>query len=150
MRKWRKAEETRSALANSNPSTYNEHTNFFPEEPDMNDKREALKQIIKDLHAGATVKDLRKQFAALIKDTSPEEIADMENALLQDGFPLEEIQRLCEVHAEVFDKSLKKAGKPSKVPGHPVNTYVEENREAKGRLKDLKRTLEGERRLLDW
>jgi hypothetical protein len=107
----------------------------------MNDKREALKQIIKDLHAGATVKDLRKQFAALIKDTSPEEIADMENALIQDGFPPEEIQRLCEVHAEVFDKSLKKAGKPSRVPGHPVYTYVEENREAKRRLKDLKRAL---------
>jgi hypothetical protein len=53
----------------------------------MNDKREALKQIIKDLHAGAAAKDLRKQFAALIKDTSPEEIADMENALIQDGFP---------------------------------------------------------------
>jgi DUF438 domain-containing protein len=107
----------------------------------MNDKREALKQIIKDLHAGAAVKDLRKQFAALIKDTSPEEIADMENALIQDGFPPEEIQRLCEVHAEVFDKSLKKAGKPSRVPGHPVYTYVEENREAKRRLKDLKRAL---------
>jgi DUF438 domain-containing protein len=48
---------------------------------------------------------------------------------------------LCEVHAEVFDKSLKKAGKPSRVPGHPVYTYVEENREAKRRLKDLKRAL---------
>jgi hypothetical protein len=107
----------------------------------MNDKREALKQIIKDLHAGAAAKDLRKQFAALIKDTSPEEIADMENALIQDGFPPEEIQRLCEVHAEVFDKSLKKAGKPSRIPGHPVYNYVEENREAKRRLKDLKRAL---------
>ena len=55
----------------------------------------------------------------------------MENALIQEGFPPEEIQRLCEVHAEVFDKSLKKAGKPSKIPGHPVYTYVEENRETK-------------------
>jgi hypothetical protein len=141
MRKWRKVEEIRSVLANSSPSIYNEHTNFFPEEPDMNEKREALKQIIKDLHTGAAVKDLRKRFAALIKDTSPEEIADMENSLIQDGFPPEEIQRLCEVHAEVFDKSLKKAGKPSKVPGHPVYTYVEENREARRRLKDLKRAL---------
>lgn len=55
----------------------------------MNDRREALKQIIRDLYAGTPVKDLRKKFAGLIKDTSPEEI-----------------QRLCEVHAEVFDKSL--------------------------------------------
>ncbi len=107
----------------------------------MNNKREALKQIIRDLHAGTPVKDLRKKFSGLIKDTSPEDIADMENALIQEGFPPEEIQRLCEVHAEVFDKSLKKAGKPSKVPGHPVYSYMEENRETKDRLKDLKRAL---------
>jgi len=106
-----------------------------------NERQEALKGIIKDLHAGATVKDLRKRFAVLIKDTSAEEIADMENALIQEGFPVEEIQRLCEVHAEVFDKSLRKAGKPSKIPGHPVHTYLEENREARRRLKDMKRAL---------
>ncbi len=106
-----------------------------------NERQEALKQIIKDLHGGASVKDLRKRFAAIIKNTSAEEIADMENALIREGFPVEEIQRLCEVHAEVFDKSLKKAGKPTKIPGHPVHTYVEENREMKRRLKELKRAL---------
>jgi hypothetical protein len=113
----------------------------------MSDHQEALKQIVKDLHAGAAVKDLRKRFAAIIKDTSPEEIADMENALIREGFPVEEIQRLCEVHAEVFDKSLKKAGKPSKVPGHPVFTYQEENREAKRRLKEMKRAVKKEKNI---
>lgn len=106
-----------------------------------NERQEALKQIIKDLHGGASVKDLRKRFAAIIKNTSAEEIADMENSLIQEGFPVEEIQRLCEVHAEVFDKSLKKAGKPSRVPGHPVCTYIEENRESRRRLKEMKRVL---------
>jgi DUF438 domain-containing protein len=105
------------------------------------ERREALKRIIKDLHEGASVKDLRKRFAGIIKDTSAEEIADMENALIEEGFPVEEIQRLCDVHAEVFDKSLKKAGKPSKIPGHPIHTYLEENREAKRRLKEMKRAL---------
>ena len=106
-----------------------------------NERQEALKQIIKDLHGGASVKDLRKRFATIIKNTSAEEIADMENSLIQEGFPVEEIQRLCEVHAEVFDKSLKKAGKPSRVPGHPVWSYIEENRESRRRLKEMKRVL---------
>lgn len=104
-------------------------------------RQEELKRIIKDLHAGATVKEIRKRFAAIIKDTSAEEIADMENVLIQEGFPVEEIQRLCEVHAEVFDKALKKTGKPSKIPGHPVHTFVAENRETKIRLKDMKKAL---------
>jgi len=112
--------------------------------PDQDDRlrlerQEELKRIIKDLHAGATVKELRKRFAAIIKDTAAEEIADMENALIQEGFPVEEIQRLCEVHAEVFDKALKEKGKPTKIPGHPVHTFIKENRETKIRLKEMKR-----------
>ena len=102
-------------------------------------KQEALKGIIKDLHAGVPVEKLRKTFASLIRDTSPEEIADMENALIQEGFPVEEVQRLCDVHARVFDKALKKAGKPGRIPGHPLHSYLRENAEARSLLKGLKR-----------
>ncbi len=100
-------------------------------------REETLKQIIRDLHAGVPVEKLQKTFAKLIKNTSPDEIAQMENALIQEGFPPEEIQRLCDVHAQVFEKSLKRVGKTSKIPGHPVHTFVQENNEAKKRLKDL-------------
>ncbi len=103
------------------------------------EKQAALKGIIKDLHAGVPVEKLRKTFAALIKETTPEEIADMENSLIQEGFPVEEVQRLCDVHARVFDRALKKAGKPGRIPGHPVYSYVLENKEAKALLKELKR-----------
>ena len=103
------------------------------------EKQDALKGIIRDLHAGVPVEKLRKTFAALIKNTSPEEIADMENALIQEGFPVEEVQRLCDVHAQVFDKALKKAGKPSRILGHPVYSYVQENMEAASLLKEFKR-----------
>lgn len=102
-------------------------------------KQEALKGIIKDLHAGVPVEKLRRTFAGLIKGTSPEEIADMENSLIQEGFPVEEVQRLCDVHAQVFDRALKKAGKPGRVPGHPIFSYREENKETKRILKELKR-----------
>lgn len=101
------------------------------------DKQEILKQIIKDLHDGVPVDKLRKTFAKVIKNTSPEEIADMENALIQEGFPPEEIQRLCDVHVEVFEKSLSRVGKPNKIPGHPIHTFLQENKETKKRLKHL-------------
>ncbi|MBM3294671.1 MAG: DUF438 domain-containing protein [Candidatus Aminicenantes bacterium] len=103
------------------------------------EKQDALKGIIRDLHAGVPAEKLRKTFARLIKNTSPEEIADMENALIEEGFPVEEVQRLCDVHAQVFDKALKKAGKPGKIPGHPIHTFVQENKAAKAILKELKR-----------
>jgi len=106
---------------------------------DTKNKQDELKQIIKELHQGVPAEKLQKKFKNIIKDTSPEEIADMENALIQEGFPPEEIQRLCDVHAQVFEKALSKVGKPGKVPGHPIYTFVEENREAKKILEKLRR-----------
>jgi DUF438 domain-containing protein len=105
------------------------------------EKQDALKGIIRDLHAGVQVEKLRKTFAGLLKHTSPEEIADMENALIQEGFPVEEVQRLCDVHAQVFDRALKKAGKPGRIPGHPIFSYRQENKETKRILKELKRAV---------
>jgi len=101
------------------------------------EKQEVLKRIIKDLHAGVPVGKLQKTFAKVLKDTSPEEIASMENALIEEGFPPDEIKRLCDVHVRVFEKSLAKTGKPAKIPGHPVYTFMQENKIAKDILKDL-------------
>lgn len=100
-------------------------------------KQEVLKRIIRDLHAGVPVEKLQKTFADIVKNTSPEEIASMENALIEEGFPPDEIKRLCDVHVRVFEKSLAKAGKPAKIPGHPVYTFMQENKIAKELLKEL-------------
>ena len=106
---------------------------------DSQDKEKILKKIIKELHKGVPVEQLQETFAELIQRTSPEEIAAMENALIQEGFPVEEVQRLCDVHAKVFEASLEKVGKPSKIPGHPVYTFIEENKEAVKILDELKK-----------
>lgn len=103
-------------------------------------RQEILKQIIKDLHSGVPVERLQKKFARLIREVSPEEIAAMENALIEEGFPPEEIQRLCDVHAQVFEKSLRKTKKASNIPGHPVYTFLEENRHARQLIKKINRS----------
>jgi PAS domain S-box-containing protein len=106
---------------------------------DNREKEEILKSIVRKLHDGVPVEDLKKEFNRVIRDTSPEEIADMENALINEGFPVEEVQRLCDVHVQVFDRSLKKTGKSGKIPGHPVYSFLQENRVAKKILKQLKK-----------
>lgn len=109
-------------------------------------KQESLKHIIRELHRGVPVDKLKKEFHEIIRDTSAEEIAAMETALINEGFPVEEVQRLCDVHASVFEDSLKKVGKAGKVPGHPVHSYLLENKEAKKQLKHLRRLLKRIRR----
>lgn len=100
-------------------------------------KQEKLKEIIKKLHDGADVKTVKKEFSKLIKNVSPDEISDMENSLINEGLAPEEVQRLCDVHVEVFKESLNKQKKESKIPGHPVHTYLEENRMAGKILKTV-------------
>jgi DUF438 domain-containing protein len=73
----------------------------------------------------------------LIKNVNAEEISEMEQSLISEGFPPEQIQKLCDMHVAVFESSLKKAGKPAKLPGHPIHTYMLENKEAKKIIREL-------------
>ncbi len=106
--------------------------------PEDQAKLAELKRIIERLHDGEGVAKVKKDFDLLVKDVSAEEIASMEQALMKAGMPAEEIQRLCEVHVEVFENSLEKTGKPDKVGGHPVHTFMAENDAARASLKRLK------------
>ncbi|BCV22333.1 DUF438 domain-containing protein [Moorella sp. Hama-1] len=91
-------------------------------------RKEALKEIIRELHQGKSVAEVKARFNELIKDVAPAEISLMEQALINEGLPVEEVQRLCDVHAAVFKESLEKAPQPETIPGHPVHTFKEENR----------------------
>ena len=106
-------------------------------------KQAGLKEIIRRLHAGVPAKDLKRDFAELIRGVSAEDIAAMEQSLLDEGFPVEEIQRLCEVHVEVFESSLRSGRPARKMPGHPARTLSDENREAAKRLRRLRAAARG-------
>ena len=101
------------------------------------EREQALKEVVKDLHEGADIQAVRKRFAALIKDVSPAEIAQMEQSLIAEGVPAEKIQKVCDVHVAVFEDALKKQrGRRKKaIQGHPVRTFIDENREIRARLK---------------
>jgi hypothetical protein len=99
---------------------------FSPEEREA--RQEVLKSIIKDLHDGEEVAAVKQRFLELIKDVDASEIAAMEQALIAEGLPETEVKRLCDVHVEVFRESLETQPAPEMPAGHPVNTFMLENR----------------------
>jgi uncharacterized protein len=101
------------------------------------DKQEQLKQIVLALHAGKSVPELKAEFSEILKGLSAEEIAMMEQSLIDEGFGVESIMSLCDVHVEVFEDELKKQKDEHMLPGHPIYTYREENRELERRLKQF-------------
>ncbi len=96
-----------------------------------------LKKIIARLHEGEPASELKKEFAALIKGVSAAEVAAMEQSLIDGGMPVEEVQRLCEVHVQVFQQSLSLGKKPKELPGHPIHTMIEENKQARKKASAL-------------
>jgi DUF438 domain-containing protein len=95
---------------------------------DRESRKEVLKDIIRDLHRGGDVETLKKRFADLVHDVSGPEIAAMEQELISEGLPQEEVKRLCDVHVQVFKESLEEKPAPSAIPGHPLHTLAAENR----------------------
>jgi PAS domain S-box-containing protein len=90
------------------------------------DKKEMLKDLIKALHAGESPDELKRRFKDVLKDVGPAQIVQVEEELIAEGMPREEIQRLCDIHLAVLRESLE--GKQTSAPaGHPVHILMQEH-----------------------
>ena len=90
-------------------------------------KKRMLKELIKQLHAGASPQEVKERFKQVLEGISPLEIAKIEQELIKEGIPREEIQRLCDVHLAVFREQLEKQ-KLEIPPRHPINILMEEHK----------------------
>jgi DUF438 domain-containing protein len=104
-------------------------------------RKETLKGIIQDIHEGEDPELLKARFADLIQDIAPGELAEVEQALIDDGLPETEVKELCSLHVEVFKEGLDKGDIPRMPGGHPVHTYMMENRAVENILTELDDTV---------
>jgi hypothetical protein len=91
------------------------------------DKKGMLKEIVKQLHDGVPPQEVKEKFKQILKDTSSEDIAKIEQELVKEGMPREELQRLCDVHLAVFGEQLEKQELQTP-PGHPISILMEEHK----------------------
>jgi len=119
-----------------------------------------LKSIIKRLHAGEAPDQVRSSLKQLVCETDYSEIMAMEQELIAEGMPVEEIQGMCDLHSQVTRDVLVQLAPAAVPPGHPADTLRRENaalREALGRMQTaMNRILEvaddqdAEDSLLEW
>ena len=76
-------------------------------------RKQTIKNIIKQLHEGKTVEEVKQQFEEAFEDVSASEITTAEAALIAEGVSIEEI------HQHPSNAIL--------IPGHPLNTLMREN-----------------------
>ena len=91
-------------------------------------KKQAIKDLIKELHAGARPEEVKEKFKEALGGIGAADISRIEGELIEEGMPAEEIRRLCDVHLAVFQDSLQGATKTLASPGHPIHTLMEEHK----------------------
>jgi len=102
-------------------------------------RQKELKKLIMELHNGKPVEEVKERFNKIIEGISVSEISQLEQALIMEGMPIAEVQRLCDVHAALFKGSIEeihREEKPEDIPGHPVHTFKLENREIEKLIKE--------------
>lgn len=100
-----------------------------------------LKNVLRQLHEGKSADEVSAEFGALAREATYGEIAEVEQMLIQEGLPVEEIQRLCDVHVAVFREGLDEAPSPENTPGHPVHTFMLENQALLSLLNEMDDTI---------
>lgn len=95
---------------------------------DRESKKEILKDLLKELHAGKSVKELKEQFKEVLITLSPLEIPLIEQELVKEGISAKEIARMCDIHVELFRGAISGGLEVEKIPaGHPLHTLFMEN-----------------------
>jgi hypothetical protein len=90
-------------------------------------KKKLLKEIIKQLPGGAPPEEVKEKFKEALKGVSSEDIVKVEQELVKEGMPREELQKLCDVHMAVFAEQLQEQ-ELHLPPGHPISILIEEHR----------------------
>lgn len=97
---------------------------------DFENRQAILKDLILRLHAGEEEATIKKEFKEHFGQVSAFEISVMERRLMGEGIEAEEIMRLCNVHASLFNGSIEavyEQGEGHDSPGHPIRVLKEEN-----------------------
>jgi uncharacterized protein len=92
-------------------------------------RKELLKHMILQLHNGEAPEIVKKRLAEILTSIPYDEVVEVEQELISEGLPVEEVLRLCDIHQLVLEGHIDKSGARTVPDGHPVDTFKKENLE---------------------
>ncbi len=93
----------------------------------LNEKAKNVVEILKELHSGKSIEELKDKYGYVLSTISPFEIPLIEQQLVKEGVKIEEILKLCDLHVELF-KDILLSREIKDVPnGHPLDLLLKEN-----------------------
>jgi len=95
------------------------------------ERKHKLKSLILRLHEGHSEQEIKKELMESLSSIPYGEVVEVEQELISEGLPTEEVLRLCDVHASVLHGNIDFTGSKGIPEGHPVDVFSNENRELK-------------------
>ncbi len=94
-------------------------------------RKERLKELILRLHDGESAEQVKKELAETLKSIPYGEVVEVEQELMAEGLPEEDVLELCDVHGAVLEGNVDLSGAKDIPDGHPVDVFKKENIELK-------------------
>ena len=101
-----------------------------------------LKHMILQLHEGTAPEAIKKQLVKLLGKVPYNDVVEVEQELISEGLPQEEVLKLCDIHTAALDGVLDHTEAKTAPAGHPVHTFKEENRALRKEVQALERLYE--------
>lgn len=98
-------------------------------------RKSKLKEIILKLHQGDSQESARQELLENLSNIPYGEVIEVEQELIAEGLPEEEVLRLCDAHSAVLHGNVDLSASKSIPEGHPVDVLIQENKLLK-RLSD--------------
>ncbi len=91
-------------------------------------RKARLKELIRKLHAGESPDSVRQELVQTLGAIPYGEVVEVEQELLEEGLPQEELVRLCDVHSAVLEGRVDLGPSRAIPEGHPMDVLMHENR----------------------
>jgi uncharacterized protein len=91
-------------------------------------RKDLLKHLILQLHDGAAPEAVRAQLVRLMGQVPYGDVVQVEQELIAEGLPTEEVLSMCDVHSAALRGQIDLSGQKPAPEGHPVHTFQQENR----------------------
>ncbi|MFN3967165.1 MAG: DUF438 domain-containing protein, partial [Endomicrobiia bacterium] len=100
-------------------------------------KKQIVKDIIKRLHQGLSFEEAKEMLIKEVGSLTSYEIAEIEQSLINEGVSIDEIKKFCNVHALLFEETIKQKVKELS-RSHPVELFKLENRKIEKIVNEIK------------
>jgi uncharacterized protein len=100
-------------------------------------KKDLLKHMILQLHGGEAPAMVKSRLAELLGSIPYDDVVEVEQELIAEGLPVEEVLKFCDIHQMVLEGKIDQGGGHDVPEGHPVDTFKKENRELQKVIKEL-------------